>query len=265
MTPDVTSSSDYIRQREAFFLRVDLSEYLIDYYLHRKDVAPGTLPEHDEKLKQLIACFALHLTARTAFETHAWTLHIVDDEPYSLFVTGTTGELDEHGIATGYLVGHVLTDNIRHSDVHSLHAQCTYRGQTFASFVRCESSDIPKMVETFYDQSEQRPIRISISDNDDTAQGLAALPGIDDEWFRSIELPFDSTEPPLDTVPMRKCRFTFSCDCSSTKLLPFLMSMGRNELEELFGEDPHLVINCPRCGRRFQITRDELLADDDST
>lgn len=258
MSAGLIAISEYIPKREALLVRVDMSDYLIDYYLHRKDHAPGTAFEHDEKLKELIACFAIHLSARTAQETHAWTAHIAAQAPYSLFVTGNTGVMDDSGIARGFLVGHVLTDNIRHADVNSIHAQLSHRGKTFNSMVQCDSAVIPRMATQFYDQSEGYPIRLLLSKTSDTAIGLVALPEFDAEWIMNADLRelVDSTT--LEKSPMRTCHFAFSCDCSPAKLLPFFRSMSVDDLEELYGNDAHLHITCPRCGRQFQVARDEV-------
>lgn len=257
MPSGLVAISEYIPKREGLLIRVDMSDYLIDYYLHRKDVAPHTRPEHDEKLKELIACFAIHLSARTSRETHAWTVHIVADEPYSLFVTGNTGDIDQSGVAKGYIVGHILTDHIRHTDVNSIHAQFSNRGQAFTSMVRCDTPEIPRMVEQFYAQSEQHPLRIEMSDCSDTAIGLVALPEYDEEWIASVEIQHAANSSEVVRSPMRTCEFSFSCDCSPDKLIPFFRSLSQASLEELYGEDEELQITCPRCGRQFEIKRTE--------
>jgi len=258
MSSGLIAISEYIPKREALLVRVDMSDYLIDYYLHRKDFAPDTDPEHDEKLKELIACFAVHLSARTAQETHAWTAHISSSQPYSLFVTGNTGIMDDAGIAKGFLVGHVLTENIRHADVNSIHAQLSHRGKTFNSMVRCDSPVIPEMVTQFYDNSEGYPIRLLLSQTSDTALGLVALPEFDAEWVASVDLEDLATNQSIERSLMRTCQFAFSCDCSPSKLLPFFRSMSVEALEELYGSDSALLITCPRCGKQFSISRDEL-------
>lgn len=257
MPVGLVAISEYIPKREGLLVRIDMSDYLIDYYLHRKDVAPDTKFEHDEKLKQLIACFAIHLAARTGRETHAWTVHIAAAEPYSLFVTGNTGDIDATGIAKGYIVGHILTDHIRHTEVNSIHAQCTNRGQTFTSLVQCDSSDISKMVEHFYIQSEQHPLRLQLSTTSDTALGLVALPEYDEEWIQSVELDYAAGSPEVVRNPMRTCEFAFVCDCSPQKLMPFFRSLSQASLDELYGEDEELQISCPRCGKQFEIKRSE--------
>lgn len=258
-TPYVlVAKSEYIPKREGLLVRIDMSDYLIDYYMHRKDVAPQTDPIHDEKLKELIACFAIHLSARSAKETHAWTVHIVADTPYSLFVTGNTGEIDSTGVNRGYIVGHILTDHIRHTDVNSIHAQYSGKGGSFTSMVRCDAVTIAGMVEEFYTQSEQHPLRIKLSDNSDTALGLVALPEYDPEWITSIDIDEAATSSEIIRSPLSTTTFAFACDCSAEKLLPFFNSLTQASLDELYGEDQELQINCPRCGRTFPIKRCDL-------
>jgi len=250
--------SEYIPKREALFVKVDMSDYLIDYYHHRKEHAPDTLAEHDAKLKDLIACFAVHLAARTARETHAWTIHLAGSNPYSLFVTGSTGDMDDTGLARGYIVGNVLTEDIRDTKVNAIHAQFTNRGRTFNSMVQCDSGEIPRMVEQFYEQSEQYPMRIVLSNDSDTAQGVVALPEYDEEWVRGVSFEELSGSDTLERSLMRTCSFEFQCDCSVAKLMPFFQSMTSAELNELYGADKELDISCPRCGQHFWVSRDDL-------
>ena len=256
----LTTDASYLPKYQGLLVHLDMGEYLIDYYLHRKEFAPNTNPEHDEKLKQLITCFAIHLTSRSAVETHAWTVHIMGDEPYSLFVTGNAGEADSFGIARGFIVGHVLTDHIRHTDVNAIHAQVSSRGSTHKSLVQCDSSDIPRMVEQFYDQSEQHPCRILLSQTSDTAIGLIGLPASDEDWIRGADLEAVAKASELEKSPMRACEFAFACDCSPAKLMPFFQSLSEEALQELYGDDDELDISCPRCGKRFAVSRDDLRA-----
>jgi hypothetical protein len=258
MSTGLVAISEYIPKREALLVRVDLSDYLIDYYLHRKDFAPETTYEHDSKLKELITCFAVLLCARTATETHAWTAHIAALPPYSLFVTGNTGIMDDSGVAHGFLVGHVLTDNIRDADTHSIHAQVSNRGKTFNSHVLCDSSNVARMVTQFYERSEGYPLRLLLSETSDTAIGLVALPEYDAEWIQSVDLEELAASKTVEKSLMRTCHFAFSCDCSPAKLLPFFRSMSVEALEELYENDTELKITCPRCGKQFGISREEL-------
>jgi hypothetical protein len=262
----LTTVTEYIAEREALFVRVDMSGYLIDYYLHRKDVAAGISAEQDEHLKDLIACLAVHLTIHPSAEAHAWTLHLIAEPPYSVFATGSliapgsaVASGSESNGADGYIVGNVLTENIRHTDVNSLHAQFTdSKGNSFKSYVQSENPDIAAVIEHFYEQSEQQPLRIEISRNSDTAVALAALPGYDSEWFRSVSLEQLANDSTPLRKSMRRCSFAFFCDCSPQKLLPFFRSLSKENLDELYGDDEQVTIVCPRCGRQFILARSDL-------
>ncbi len=254
----LATTGTYLPKYQALLVNIDMGEYLIDYYLHRKEHAPHTLPEHDAKLKELIACFAIHLTSRSAIETHAWTVHILAEQPYSLFVTGSTGEQDSRGIFHGYIVGNVLTDNIRHADVNAIHAQVTSRGSTHRSLVQCDTSNIPRMVEQYYDQSEQHPMRVLLSQTSDTAIGLIGLPESNEEWIRSANLTAVNSASDIEKSPLSACAFDFTCDCSPEKLIPFFSSLSKDSLRELYGEDDELQISCPRCGKQFSVKYSEL-------
>lgn len=256
MAHSLTTVTEYIADREALLIQIDLSDYLIDYYLHRRDLGEVVLPAHDEQLKQLITCFAAHLTIHRPIESHAWTVHMIAEPPYSLFVTGGLGVLHDDGSASGYLVGNILTDHIRHTDVNSLHAQFTdSKGGSFKSYVKSEHSSIAGLVEHFYEQSEQQALRIALSETSDTAIALVALPGYDREWFHGVELVTILENASLTRKPMRRCRFDFVCDCSPEKLLPFFRSLTKEGVDDLYGADEELIIVCPRCGRRFAIGR----------
>jgi hypothetical protein len=261
MSNSLKTTSDYIASYEVILVKVDMSDYLIDYYIHRKEVGTNVSAEQDQKLKELIACFAIHLAARPPSEEHAWTVHLVASEPYSLFVTGTTGLLSAEGIGNGSIVGNILTENIRHTDVHSLHAQRVDKnGTVYKSYVSSEESEISRLVEFFYQQSEQSPLRILNIPSSDKSVGLVALPNWDRSWFRNVDL--ESIESNIQTPikRMRSCNLELKCDCSSEKLIPYFSSLSEQEIDEFYGADEDLVITCPRCGKHFLLGRSELSA-----
>jgi molecular chaperone Hsp33 len=51
--------------------------------------------------------------------------------------------------------------------------------------------------------------------------------------------------------------FRFHCGCDLDKILPILGSW-RDKPEELFGDAQEVIIQCPRCAARYQVTRDML-------
>lgn len=234
-----------------------MSDYLLDYYIHRQKFAPETHFDHDNALKDLIACLAVHLTVRPSAESHAWTAHFVSSSPFSVFVTGELTQLEDARRAEGYITGNIITENIRHTDVNSLHAQRSAPdGTVYRSYIQSESAEAGAILERFYQQSEQLPLRIFLPRDSDKAFAFAALPDFDEAWFSSTAL--EGFIPDTNAIHLRSCEFRFFCDCSPDKLMPFFNTLSDEELEELYGEDRELIISCPRCGRNFAVEKKDL-------
>ena len=249
MSQALISKSVYLPQKKVLLIECDLSAYLVDYFLHLKANISNPNPIREDKLRDLIACLALHLSIRPPEETVAFTLHMHSEEPFSLFATGCA--------RTNFIVGHVLQDNIRHTDINMFHSQTIKgNGQSNTSAVRCESDDIKEMFEAYYSKSEQLPARAFFIENSDKAVAIAAMPEYDHEWFAKIPNKFPAEEiAQLEQKPMRSYEFFFKCDCSPDKLLPYFKSLNQDEVAELYGEDSALIIGCPRCGRKFELER----------
>ena len=111
------------------------------------------------------------------------------------------------------------------------------------------------MVEQFYTQSEQHPLKIVMSDTSDTALGLVALPEYDEEWMAAANVEAIAAGEDVQLTPMRTVSFAFACECSSEKLIPFFRTLTQDALSDLYGADSELLITCPRCGKKFEIER----------
>lgn len=246
------TASYYLPQLHALVLYGNMAEYLIDYYVHRKDQHAAITPEQDQELKQVLGALALHITMRSPDESIAWTIHPQSATPYSLFATGSS--------ADNFLVGQVITENIRHTDIAMFHSQVSReKGSSSKSIVKCPTNDIARMVEHFYEQSEQLPLKLTFSESSDEMYALVAMPGCDTAWFDS-HTPLTAYQA-LSELPhklMKKCEYLFYCNCSAEKLLPFLSSVDSKTLEELYGDDEDLLASCPRCGKQFVIARSTL-------
>lgn len=253
------TTSEFIKDKNIFLVQLDMSQYLLEYYVHRNDLSDDITRELDEELKDLIACFAIHLTAGIGFDSHAWTVSRVSEHPYSLFVTGAVTSLGSDGISSGYIVGNILTQNIRHTDINALHANTISNGKQSSSYISTEADTVTNIAHAFFQQSEQRPIRIKISENSDTAVGIVALPDFNPAWFEEVDLDsFLIESKNADKTAMRRCEFSFTCNCSPEKLIPFIRSLSKKEITDLYKDDQELLINCPRCGKNFVIKRSQI-------
>ena len=59
---------------------------------------------------------------------------------------------------------------------------------------------------------------------------------------------------------LEKRYFTFDCGCSLFKLLPVIGNLSEEARDDVFGDDEKepAIINCPRCGARYTMTREML-------
>ena len=179
------------------------------------------------------------------------------EQPYSLFASGSAKQ--------EFIVGHVIEENIRHTDINMFHVQTIKAGNSYTSAVRCETEEIKEMFESYYKQSEQLPAKIFFIKNSDKAIAIAAMPDYDQEWFDSIGSQYPSEEiEKLNQSPMRTYVFNYKCDCSPEKLLPYFKTLDEEKIDELYGEDSELIIGCPRCGRKFEMGREILASTEGS-
>ena len=79
-----------------------------------------------------------------------------------------------------------------------------------------------------------------------------------EEWFENLtatEVSQVLEKEETKTLETRK--FKFSCGCSLEKILPTL-SAWKDKSEELFGNDSALTLQCPRCAKKYQVTKEDL-------
>ena len=90
---------------------------------------------------------------------------------------------------------------------------------------------------------------------------LSAQPQCDVAWFDELDdaaiLTLDHTEE-LSLLETR--RYRWECGCTQVRMFAVLAQVMRSDPEGLFGAEPALRMNCPRCGARHTITREALEA-----
>jgi molecular chaperone Hsp33 len=157
-----------------------------------------------------------------------------------------------------YITGRLFTEDVREPDRNFLYSQTTTQGkEPRTSTIEVETSDPLGWLRHFYDQSEQRPGRAFKLPNDIYVL-IAAQPDFDKEWFESLNIEQVSkiTEDE-ETKALETRRFKFACGCSLEKIIPTL-SAWKDRPDELFGDESKLVLQCPRCAKKYLINRDDL-------
>lgn len=241
-----TVESIYVRGRNCLLLQADFSPLFVDYYLHLQKNGLRNEQQEDFTLKQLLAFFTLHLTARPWQEYHAWTFNVRSPRLANYFVSGAA--TDES------VVGRAFRENVREPERDMLYAQIIRQGkEPQTSVITLDGTRAEDWVESFYRQSEQRAARAFDLGNDRYAL-LTAQPDADHDWLSELTAQQVSAIPETEeTKRLETRRFQFRCGCTLERLLPVIRSLKKDFADEI-SEQGFIEANCPRCGAKYKIT-----------
>lgn len=238
--------SYFLRERNALLVVADFEPVFVDCYLHLAATGMVLRDGTDETLKSALAVVTLCAATRPHGETLAWTLHF-EDRGLNFFVAAEN--------QTGHLVGRVFTQNVRSVGCDVLHAEVAgASGERRRSSVQF-SGDVLAAAAQFFARSEQRPGRFFALDGDVFA-ALLAQPDCDTAWLESAgaadiaALVADRSLRPLEVR-----HYAFCCGCSPEKIAAAIGGAVSGRLDEIFGSDSHINVDCPRCGCRHELPR----------
>lgn len=155
--------------------------------------------------------------------------------------------------------------------------------QPYQGIISLTEETIAKVIEYYFETSEQLPTRLFLATNDNAAAGLMIqrLPGeIHDEdlFNRAILLAETATEEELLTLPTSELlyrlyetdealavrlfepeQYHFECNCSKARSLTMLYHLGEPELREILTEQEGTVyVDCEFCGKRYLFTEQDI-------
>jgi molecular chaperone Hsp33 len=201
-------------------------------------------------LKDGLSALALYQTSRPRFQSFGWTINL-QKPPRNLFFTGSPGE--------GTVVGRAFLENVERAPSDRFYAQTVWpHGESRTSAVEMQAADVFIMVEEFGRKSDQLPLRLFRGDEGRVAL-LLAFPDAPREWFmlaQAEEVFALEREGGMKLV--NEHEVVFRCGCDARRIAQVLGSIYRERPEELFEDDPTLEAECPRCGAKYQISREDL-------
>lgn len=245
-------ASYFVRERNALATRANFGPLYVDYYLHLMQHSMRLDPEIDQILKDALGAFCLHLASRPRDEEVAWTVNF-QVPLFNLFVTGHS--------RLQSVTGRAFTEDVKAgphnrfiSQVRDAHS---YMRQSVVEF---EGTDFFRIVEHYFSQSEQRSARL-FRDSEETFVLVTAQPDCDEQWLRELS---DESIRQLDdsetlSLLEKRC-YGFACGCDLDRILPALATLTAPLIDDLYGEDDVVTIQCPRCGARFPLERTDLEA-----
>jgi molecular chaperone Hsp33 len=242
--------SHFIRTRNAVVIRAAFSELYVDYFLHLAAHHIHPAEEHVLLFKDALAAFVLHCTARPRYEMTAWTVHF-EDPMLNIFLTADT---EEEAVA-----GRVLADNVRHMGANHLYSDVVHHGKPpRRSSINFSGRNAFLAAEAFYLQSEQRPAKFFELGPEEFAM-VCSHPDCDEPWFESLTAESVRALCQTETLSLlERRRYAWRCGCNEQKLFRVLAPVMRRDPSELFGADPSVQVNCPRCAAKHVVTREAM-------
>lgn len=210
----------------------------------------------DVFLRQGLAAGVIHLSNEPRDMSFGLTIHIVKP-PTNVFIAGDSRE--------SAVTGRIHVDGVKELESSRLYMQSQRPNrEPSLSIIEVHSLDLLDFYEKYYRESEQRPARFFELDEASFAQ-VAALPGADPDFFPGLDR--DQTKELLaqEDLQLLEARpFFFQCGCNPDRMITALRQMFGGNPEEIFEGDPKIEVTCPRCGRRWWVSREEFDKYEDS-
>lgn len=212
--------------------------------------------EQDAFARQLVkdglAALAFYMVSRPRVDTFGWTISL--QRPLlNLFFTGSADD------AT--VVGRAFLDNIQPAPRSLFIVQTVRpRHEPQRSSVEVDGVDIFAMVEHYSEKSDQQPVRY-FHGTDERLLQVASLPEVNRDWLGALQgaEAFALLEAG-DLKFISRHAVRFHCGCDRQRILDVVRKVYANDPEDLFRDDPSVEAECPRCGTKHVIRREDFHA-----
>jgi molecular chaperone Hsp33 len=200
-------------------------------------------------MRQGLAAGTLHLACSPKDEMVGWTINLLRP-PLNLFLTGQSGEQT--------ITGRVFTENVRTADASRMFVETRNPSNLMTqSTIEVDGFDVLSFFEQFYNRSEQKSARFFEATETEFVM-LLGLPGVD--WAAISALSREEGLALADQVPrfLDERVFRFLCGCNFETIREVIGTLFHDKLDQLFQGEEGVEVFCPRCGRRWWLTRKDL-------
>jgi len=236
------------RAKDVVIARGAMDGLFEDYRRHASEWSK--LPEEPflSMMSRALVAATLNLALLPPDEFTAWTLNI-KEPPMNFFVCGDNNQF--------VVTGRFYTCDVKTGDSSRLfmESQRPKREPTH-SVLDVEGRDVFAIFEEFYARSEQIPSRLfDLSKNEFVL--VRGLPKADLEWLSSLDPAGIERHLEQELELIEKRSYRFHCGCNPKIILQVMQGMFRDKPGELFLGESQVEVHCPRCGRRWWVTRED--------
>lgn len=234
------------RTYHAVISRGRFDELLQAYVAHASEVSAlpddGTLA----MMRKALVASTLHLALLPPDQHCSWTLNLASPQR-NLFVAG-----DNEGYR---LTGRAFSEDVKAEATSRLFYETQRpRHEPARSVVDFDGLDVFAAYRALYRRGLQ--MRARLFDLGGSRYALVqGLPMVDRPWLEGLEA--DGLEARLsgDAEPIETRVYRLACGCALPNILVALRSIFAASSDELFGGEPEIEVQCPRCGRGYVVER----------
>ena len=247
-TLPISGISTYLdRIHNAVIAHGNISSLYSDYLQHASTL--GKLPDENSLglMQRSLACASLQLSLLPPDQFSAWTLNFAHPAR-NVFLAG-----DNSGFQ---ITGRIFAQNVKTQDTNRLFVETQRpKHEPTRSILDFEGQDILAIFELYFERSLQMKARLFLQNRDEYIL-VQGLPRVDATWLGSLDAQAVlSLIPKLESMETRHYRFF--CGCNTQKILMVIRKMFASDPTELFGDQDHVEVQCPRCGRNWIVRREE--------
>lgn len=205
-------------------------------------------------LEPCLAAVTLHLGSQPPDLHTAWTINS-REQAANVFISGDN---------TNYsVVGRAYSDDVKVGETSRVFLEVQRpRHEPHRSMVSVDGADTLAWFEQFFWRSDQIPTRLFSLGGMGYAM-VQGLPLVDREWIAALTAADVSAALARETLELiEDRRYQFVCSCDGDRIRQVVAGLFRDNPEELFQGQEAVETFCPRCGRRWWISREEFRALD---
>lgn len=203
----------------------------------------------DIAMRQGLAAAVLHLATKRRGEEAAFTINIANP-PLNLFLTGDNWK--------GTITGRAFTRDVRTAGGSRMFVETRRKESSFRSAIEIQGLDVIDHFNQYYVTSEQKAARFyEISDVE--FMMIFGLPVQTHEWMEAVDITAARSMPLEKLKRLDEPVFWFQCGCDPEKMITAVRSIYQGKTEELFQDDPRVQLACPRCGRKWWLTKERFI------
>ncbi|MCA9728557.1 MAG: Hsp33 family molecular chaperone HslO, partial [Candidatus Eisenbacteria bacterium] len=200
-------------------------------------------------MRQALAVGVLHLSNAPRDLSFGLTIHL-HTPPTNVFVTGHA--------ADSAVTGRIYVDGVKQMESSRVYMQSQRpEHEPSLSVLEVHGFDILEFLESYYLNSEQRHARFFELAEEGGYLQVLSLPGADPALFSKLDRDSAAALLRQDLTVLEERTFFFQCGCTPQKMMTALHDIFGERPDELFQGDERVETSCPRCGRRWWVTREE--------